>query len=132
MNWDNYECDNQMTIFDFLNENQEKNEKPKVGEKIYFVGYRAWIDGVTFEFRRNLSIYKCQIIETAANTFKAKFNSEYVTLNYLDYGRRWFYIKEKAEPTRLNIMQNDLWDYIEGVYLANQETHKILKERGDE
>lgn len=128
----NYECENQLDIFDYLKMQEtppERYNEVKLGEIIYFVGYRAYFDcDFSQIINKALGAYKCRVIAINNDTFEACLNNEFVTLKMNDYKTRYYYNREAAEAKRISAFDNDDWEQYDGVYLATRECHKAIKQ----
>ncbi len=128
----NYECENQLDIFDYLKMQEtppERYNEVKLGEIIYFVGYRAYFDYDNSKIiDKVLGAYKCCVVAIKNDVFIASLNNEFVTLKMNDYKTRYYYNREAAEAKRISTFDNDDWEQYDGVYLASKECHKAIKQ----
>lgn len=124
--------DGQISMFEYLYKQKPKAEnQAKIGERIFFVGYRGWIDAEG-EYCRDLSAYRCMVIDAADDTFKAELNKSYVYLKQEDYKKKWFYFREEAEAKRIEIVSSAYdgkgWKEAAGLYLCRDEDRdKLIK-----
>ena len=127
--FDNYECDGQMNLFD-IKPNYTPPKKQisvKLGENIYFVGYRAWT--YEKEIHRDLAVLRCRITEIQGDHFLANFGKYMsVWLSMDDFKKRWFYFREEADKRKQEIMA--LWDddidEAAGAYLTYEDEELMI------
>lgn len=131
-NLNNYECENQLDIFDYLKSQEtlpERCNKVKTGETIYFVGYNLYADNEGY-LHKNFSAYRAKVIEVSGNRFRASWHNSFVWLDMNDFEKRFFYMKEEAEKKRVEYMntENSIFYIYDGVYLATKECHEAIKQ----
>lgn len=122
--------DGQISMFEYLHKQKPKAEnQAKIGERIFFVGYRGWINAED-EYSRDLSAYRCKAIDADDNSFKAELDKKYVYLKQEDYKKKWFYFREEAEAKRIEIVSSAYdgkrWKEAAGLYLCRDEDRDRL------
>ena len=106
--------DGQISMFEYLHKQKPKAEnQAKIGERIFFVGYRGFIDADD-------------------DSFKAELDKRYVYLKQKNYKKKWFYFREEAEKKRIEILSSAYdgrgWKEAAGLYLCRDEDRdKLIK-----
>lgn len=132
VNLNNYECKNQLDIFDYLKSKEappERCNKVKVGEIIYFVGYGVYQD-YEDNLHRDFGKYRAKVTEVIGNSFKAYWHNSYVWLDMKDFKKRFFYMEEEAEKKRVEYMNTEgsIFYIYDGIYLATKECREAIKQ----
>lgn len=113
---ESYECDGQMSIFDLMAEKPKPKNVVKVGEVIYFVGYRAWRENGDGKERTLSSVYKLRVVETYENgDFLARLDNYEIVLNDSEYKKSFFYFRDEAIQYYADVFYNKLPDKYDNV-----------------
>jgi len=131
-NLNNYECENQLDIFDYLKLQEtppESNNEVKVGEIIYFVGYCVYQD-YEDNLHRDFCSFRAKVTEVKENSFKAYWHDLFVWLDMKDFKKRFFYMEKEAKKKRVEYMNTEgsIFYIYDGVYLATKECREAIKQ----
>ena len=116
--------DGQLSIFDILETPKAKNGV-KVGEVIYFVGFRAWVYDNTY--RTMGSVYKLTVKKIYENgDFLAALGNYEIILNADDYRKRFWYLRAEADKFfKDDFYARDPKDEVDKYILKDKENLKL-------